>query len=747
MNNKSTIGMKSFLPSFILSCFLFAMSLGQVKATTTTFSTDTTWSVTSTNFPLWNTVPYTLNASWLVPRPGNVNCGILQPGVVGATKIWYPATNSLRTCYFRKKFTVSQLCDVKSVTVEIAAADSYILYVNGIAIASGGANAKTVNIPIQILQCENVIAIQARDVDAKCWWMAAKVTINSTPLTLTASSNSSSANPLCIGQTLNLTSTGLAGATYSWSGPNGFTSNQQNPSVANASVNASGTYTVIVNVGKCCRYSAIVAVNLKDCNECLDFTQKEIICKNGVYYETFCIKNNSTHTVSNINLISATPNVTYSPNILTPSGGLAPGQTYCKTVIVSGTGATAGATVCLNAMLVEIKQCQQTWFCVSKDPLCVKLPACGNQTSCDSVKVTFAPNTINLCLGDSVQLNPMTNPVSGLSYLWTPSTGLSSASIKNPWAKPLVTTTYNLIVSVPGTTCKKDVSVTVIVKQCPPPPVSCLWSVSVRDTTITVCRGSSVSLVSAMSPMDSSATISWTSFPLSGITNSNSAVATAMPTVSPTIYTVTYSVVNSDGTICKKSKNIKVLIKDCPPPCQIRAFVKDSVIRICSGTSATLLASSNVVGATYTWSPILTTTSASITVSPSITTTYTVTVSEPNNPNCTSSAKVRVEVIACATTPTGIAPSSSKMVVDNDLSNEITIAPNPTQSFISVQIPDTFNWKSVSLINAQGVILKEQERTDNTKSAKFDVQSQPSGMYIISVKTDKGFVNKKVIKE
>jgi hypothetical protein len=748
MNNKSTIGIKAFLLRFVVPlCFLFALSLGQIKASTIIFTTDTTWRVTSTNFSSWNTTPYVLNASWLVPGPGNINCGSVQTGVVGAPKIWYPATNSLRTCYFRKKFSISQLCEVKSATVEIAAADTYILYVNGIPIASGGPSAKTVNIPVQILQCENVIAIQARDVDAKCWWMAAKVTINTTPLSFSASSNSTSANPLCIGQTLNLTSTGLSGATYTWSGPNGFTSNLQNPSITNASGSASGIYTVIVNVGKCCRYVATVTVSLKDCNECLDFIQKEIICKNGIYYETFCIKNNSSHTVTNINLISTTPNVTYSPNILTPSGGLAPGQTYCKTVIVSGTGAVAGATVCLNAMLVEIKQCQQTWFCVSKDPLCVNLPACGTQTSCDSVKVSFAPNTISLCLGDSVQLNPNTNPLTGLTYLWTPAAGLSSATIKNPWAKPFVTTTYNLIVSLPGTTCKKEASVTVVVKQCPPPPVPCQWAVSVQDTTIIVCKGSSVSLVSAMSPMDSSATISWTSFPSSVITNSTSAVASAVPTVSPTIYTVTYTVVNSDGTICKKSKNIKVLIKDCPPACLIKVFVKDSVIRICAGTSATLLASSNVAGATYLWSPLSMTTSASVTVSPSVTTIYTVTATDPANPNCISSATVKVEIIACGTTPNGVVPSSLRMVVDNDLSNEITIAPNPTQSFISVQIPDTFNWKSVSLINAQGVILKEQERTDNAKSAKFDVQSQPSGMYIISVKTDKGFVNKKVIKE
>jgi Secretion system C-terminal sorting domain len=60
---------------------------------------------------------------------------------------------------------------------------------------------------------------------------------------------------------------------------------------------------------------------------------------------------------------------------------------------------------------------------------------------------------------------------------------------------------------------------------------------------------------------------------------------------------------------------------------------------------------------------------------------------------------------------------------------------------------DSMNWEKATLINAQGIILNEQERMDEAKSVKFDVQTQPSGMYIVRVKTDKGFVNKKVIKE
>jgi PKD repeat protein len=50
--------------------------------------------------------------------------------------------------------------------------------------------------------------------------------------------------PLCEGATLNLTATFIPGATYSWTGPNGFTSNLQNPSIVNATNAATGLYSV-----------------------------------------------------------------------------------------------------------------------------------------------------------------------------------------------------------------------------------------------------------------------------------------------------------------------------------------------------------------------------------------------------------------------------------------------------------------------------------------------------------------------
>lgn len=65
--------------------------------------------------------------------------------------------------------------------------------------------------------------------------------------------------PVCAGTNLNLTSTSLPGASYSWTGPGGFTSTQQNPvfSYSNASA---GIYTVTVTSSTGCVMNALTKV-------------------------------------------------------------------------------------------------------------------------------------------------------------------------------------------------------------------------------------------------------------------------------------------------------------------------------------------------------------------------------------------------------------------------------------------------------------------------------------------------------
>ncbi|KAB1065515.1 DUF2341 domain-containing protein [Salibacter halophilus] len=69
---------------------------------------------------------------------------------------------------------------------------------------------------------------------------------------LVANLSASSNGPVCEGSDLDLTTTFFPGATYSWAGPNGFSSVSQNPTIPSASPAASGTYSVTVNNGSGC---------------------------------------------------------------------------------------------------------------------------------------------------------------------------------------------------------------------------------------------------------------------------------------------------------------------------------------------------------------------------------------------------------------------------------------------------------------------------------------------------------------
>ena len=55
--------------------------------------------------------------------------------------------------------------------------------------------------------------------------------------------------PYCVGQTINLTAQNQAGDTFSWRGPNGFSSNEQNPSIPNCTLEMAGVYTCTITVG------------------------------------------------------------------------------------------------------------------------------------------------------------------------------------------------------------------------------------------------------------------------------------------------------------------------------------------------------------------------------------------------------------------------------------------------------------------------------------------------------------------
>ena len=71
----------------------------------------------------------------------------------------------------------------------------------------------------------------------------------------------SSSRAVCAGQTINLgANSTTSGATFAWTGPNGFTSSQQNPVISSATSAAAGSYSCSVSAGGCTSNPKTVSV-------------------------------------------------------------------------------------------------------------------------------------------------------------------------------------------------------------------------------------------------------------------------------------------------------------------------------------------------------------------------------------------------------------------------------------------------------------------------------------------------------
>lgn len=83
---------------------------------------------------------------------------------------------------------------------------------------------------------------------------------------------------LCAGSAINfsITLSGSTTPTYAWSGPNSFTSNVQNPTIANAGTVHVGIYTVTVNSNGCIETSTVQVSSVMPCTEINENTKSNL---------------------------------------------------------------------------------------------------------------------------------------------------------------------------------------------------------------------------------------------------------------------------------------------------------------------------------------------------------------------------------------------------------------------------------------------------------------------------------------
>ncbi len=92
----------------------------------------------------------------------------------------------------------------------------------------------------------------------------------------------------------------------------------------------------------------------------------------------------------------------------------------------------------------------------------------GTATFSNTHRVTYfdLPNQVSICEGQTAQLNISLDNTQGVSYNWTPATGLSCTTCPNPIASPTTTTTYTATVTHAGSCCPTSRQVTVEVESC-----------------------------------------------------------------------------------------------------------------------------------------------------------------------------------------------------------------------------------------------------------------------------------------
>jgi gliding motility-associated-like protein len=103
----------------------------------------------------------------------------------------------------------------------------------------------------------------------------------------------------------------------------------------------------------------------------------------------------------------------------------------------------------------------------STQNLFLRISALGCPTADSLITINVNPKPVltlspsfNICINDSVQLAATVTPAGSYTYTWSPSSGLSASNILSPFAKPVATQSYKLLVSsVSG--CKDSVNTTV----------------------------------------------------------------------------------------------------------------------------------------------------------------------------------------------------------------------------------------------------------------------------------------------
>lgn len=471
----------------------------------------------------------------------------------------------------------------------------------------------------------------------------ASVTIN--PIPSTPVLNAPPA--LCTGNTLNMNTPVVSGATYAWSGPNSFTSSVNSPVITNLTTAMAGTYSVTVTTNGCTSApgTATVAVNVTPATPAV--TGNSPVCSGNTI-------NLSMSNVSGGSYYWADPNTNFlfTQNLSLTNASTAMSGTYMGFVVVNGctsapattsvvvnqtpaTPAASGSSpVCtgntINLSTGTVSGATYAWSGPNSFSSSTQNPVLTNATTAMtgtySVTVTangctsgagttsvvvnttpatpFASGGAPVCAGNTISLS--TPVVPGADYSWTGPNGFFSSD-QNPTignADPIMTGTYSLTVTANG--CTSGTGTTNVT-------VNTLPVVAATATATVVCTGSNVTLSGT-----GATTYTWTG----GVTDN-----VAFPVMANDTYTVT----GTDANGCQNTDEISIYVYQLPV-----VTATCNATTVCAGTNVMLTGSGAM---TYAWTGGVTNNTAF----PAMTTeTYTVTGTDVSG--CTDTATITIMV-------------------------------------------------------------------------------------------------------
>jgi len=528
------------------------------------------------------------------------------------------------------------------------------------------------------------------------------VMVNETPATPMAGNNS----PVCEGSELSLTASFVPEATYLWTGPNGFTSTEQNPIVSNnATATMSGTYSVTASLSNGCTSdisSTQVTVNA--------IPSTPVAGSNGPVCEGSALTLNTSYVWNASYSWTGPDGFTSSEQNPVVSYQATPvmSGSYYVTVTVNGCSSPAGSVI-----------------------------ATVNATP----ETPIAENNGPVCLGSMLSLSA--SSISNASYHWTGPNGFASSE-QNPVvsnnAQPGMSGLYYVVVTDNNGCVSESGLANVSIIDIQPTPNICVISVdSITGKNLVV----------------------WDK-PLTGaIHHFNVFVEGNQANVFEHIGTVDYNslsiYIDTLSAPAQLAYRYKISAVDtCGNETELSDYHKSIHLSISQGMGTTFnLAWSHYEGFSYsTYNIYRGTTPASMILLTTVSSTidsytdltppagYVYYQIEAVNPN------------PCSPFKQGNYNSARSNIVSNNVNavpeypneSEISIYPNPANDKLTITIPtySAVNHTMLELFDIYGKLLKSITITESTTIV--DVSGYPSGVYVVRFMDEKGIVSKRIIK-